>query len=45
MNILGDGIIVGEPTHKGRDFRVQFAKTPVFAPEIIPPGRGVPVRL
>lgn len=43
MNILGDGIIVGDPVHKGSDYRVQYANTPVFAPEIIPPGRAAHV--
>lgn len=40
MNILGDNVIQGNPVHKGKDCRVTYANTPVFPPDIIPPGRS-----
>lgn len=38
-NILGDNTIQGKPTHKGKDARITYAKTPVFDPESIPAGK------
>ena len=39
-NIHGENVIQGSPVHKSTDYRIRFAKTPVFTPEMIPAGRA-----